>query len=235
MRHTRFSRLAPILLVVLLMLSFASVAMAQPAEPQGPDIPNLPHWFYGTVATDKGKSLPAGTGVSAKAATGSWLGEAQTTVDGVSRYGWEPNLFWVPAYDSGVPGSGARAGDQIAFYVMGVRARLYNVDTGVWSDTYTFKYGEHTNLNLAAPLYYTITATAGPGCTIDPSGEVEVAYGFDQAFTIAASPGYKISDVTVDGVSQGPLSDYTFTNVTDDHEIVATCSTFRLYHPFMAK
>jgi len=34
--------------------------------------------------------------------------------------------------------------------------------------------------------------------------------------------GYKISDVIVDGVSQGPISTYSFTDVQAGHEISAT-------------
>lgn len=242
MRHTdaRFAGKLGLTLVVAIVavLAFASVVSAQPPEPLGTDIPSMPHWFKGNVMTDKDKPLAVGSEVTARATTGSWAGEAATVVDGLSRYGWNPT-FYVPGFDSGVPGSGARNGDKIAFYVLGVRARLYDVHAGTWSDTYPFVSGGDTTLDLVVPLYYTITATAtataGTGCHIDPSGAVEVAYGFDQTFTITADPGYKITDVSVDGVSQGPLTSYTFTNVTENHEIDAICTTFRLFHPFMAK
>jgi len=46
--------------------------------------------------------------------------------------------------------------------------------------------------------------------------------GNNQTFTIAAGPGYTISNVIVDGVSQGAISSYTFYNVTVDHNIYAT-------------
>ncbi len=51
---------------------------------------------------------------------------------------------------------------------------------------------------------------------------VTVNDGADQAFTIAANSGYNISNVTVDGVSQGPVTGYTFHGVSDNHNINAT-------------
>ena len=69
---------------------------------------------------------------------------------------------------------------------------------------------------------YTITATAGTGGSISPSGSVSVAQGGSQTFSIAANTGYQISSVTVDGVSQGAISSYTFSNVTAAHTISAT-------------
>ncbi|OGW37758.1 MAG: hypothetical protein A2Y97_09030 [Nitrospirae bacterium RBG_13_39_12] len=68
---------------------------------------------------------------------------------------------------------------------------------------------------------YTITASAGSGGTITPSGTVTVNYGATQAFTITADTGYSLTDVKVDNVSQGALSGYTFTNVTNNHSIEA--------------
>ena len=71
---------------------------------------------------------------------------------------------------------------------------------------------------------YTITASAGPGGTITPSGAVVVNYGADQAFTITPNTGYHILDVKVDGASVGPVSTYTFTNVIAAHTIAASFS-----------
>ena len=68
----------------------------------------------------------------------------------------------------------------------------------------------------------TITATAGTGGTITPSGSVQVEYGSDQTFTIKANSGYTIADVIVDGQSKGAISTYTFKNVQDNHTINAT-------------
>jgi hypothetical protein len=82
--------------------------------------------------------------------------------------------------------------------------------------------GYHTIAASFAPDAYTITATAGSGGTISPAGAVTVNYGASQSFTIAANPGYRLSDVKVDGSSVGVVGSYTFTNVTADHAITAS-------------
>jgi hypothetical protein len=80
----------------------------------------------------------------------------------------------------------------------------------------------------------TITATAGPGGTISPSGAVIVKNGESQTFSITPDPGYHIADVLVDGVSVGSVTSYTFSKVTADHTIVASFCvglTFELMPP----
>ncbi len=69
---------------------------------------------------------------------------------------------------------------------------------------------------------FIITASAGSGGTITPSGAVNVTAGADQSFAISANACYLIADVIVDGVSRGAVSSYTFTNVTANHTISAT-------------
>jgi hypothetical protein len=69
---------------------------------------------------------------------------------------------------------------------------------------------------------FTITASAGPGGTIAPSGAVTVAEGGSQTFTVTANQGFIVSSVTVDGVSQGAVAEFTFSSVTADHTIAAT-------------
>ncbi len=69
----------------------------------------------------------------------------------------------------------------------------------------------------------TITATAGAGGTIAPSGPVSVACFGSQAFHIEPSDKcHVILDVKVDGISVGALSDTTLSNVILDHTIAAT-------------
>src|SRR5262249_11765662 len=60
----------------------------------------------------------------------------------------------------------------------------------------------------------TITASAGSGGTISPSGSVTVPFGGNQTFTISANACFSIADVLVDGSSVGAVASYTFTNVT---------------------
>jgi hypothetical protein len=72
---------------------------------------------------------------------------------------------------------------------------------------------------------YTITASAGAGGSITPSGSVPVTQGSSQTFTITPSADYKVLNVVVDGVSQGSITSYPFTNVQADHTISATFTT----------
>ena len=68
----------------------------------------------------------------------------------------------------------------------------------------------------------TITASAGTGGSISPSGSVPVNCGSNKTFTIAPTACYHIADVLVDGVSVGPVSSYTFSNATANHTIAAS-------------
>ena len=91
--------------------------------------------------------------------------------------------------------------------------------------TYTFinVIANHTiAVTFSTPTIFTITASAGTGGTITPTGAVPVTRGNSQAFTIAASAGYAISAVAVDGVSVGAVGTYTFSNVVANHTIAAT-------------
>lgn len=72
------------------------------------------------------------------------------------------------------------------------------------------------------PATYIITATAGTGGNISPSGSSSVTEGNSQTYTITASSGYKIADVKVDGSSIGAASTYTFGGISSSHSISAT-------------
>jgi len=74
----------------------------------------------------------------------------------------------------------------------------------------------------AQPSGHTIVADAGTGGMISPSGNVAVANGADQTFTITPDPCYEIADVLVNGASEGPISSYTFFGVTANQTISAT-------------
>ena len=70
----------------------------------------------------------------------------------------------------------------------------------------------------------TITASAGSGGTISPSGAVNLNYGASQTFTVASNAGYT-PVLTVDG-SPVTLTNntYTFSNVTTAHTIAVSFS-----------
>ncbi len=92
----------------------------------------------------------------------------------------------------------------------------------VGSYLFTGVIAAHTISATFAASTFTITASAGVGGTINPSGATSVASGADQSFTIAPGPCYHIADVLVDGVSAGAVSSYTFSAVAADHTIVAS-------------
>ena len=73
------------------------------------------------------------------------------------------------------------------------------------------------------PPMLTVTATAGPGGYISPSGSTSVIYDGSQTFAITPNPGYELSSVTVNGVQES-LSGSTFidSNVHVDQTILAT-------------
>jgi hypothetical protein len=96
----------------------------------------------------------------------------------------------------------------------------------VASYTFTNVVANHTISASFSPIVvnYTITSSAGTGGSVTPTGAVSVVQGANQSFAIAASAGYTISNVVVDGISQGALASYTFTNVVANHTITASFS-----------
>jgi hypothetical protein len=71
---------------------------------------------------------------------------------------------------------------------------------------------------------FTITASAGIGGSISPSGAVSVSYGANKTFTVKPSSGYRVARVLVDGTSVGAVTTYSFSNVTTNHTIAASFS-----------
>jgi len=69
---------------------------------------------------------------------------------------------------------------------------------------------------------YLITASAGEGGSISPSGTAIVDFGGVQAFLITPAVGYHVADVLVNGTSVGSVSSYTVSNVTGDTVITAS-------------
>ncbi len=92
------------------------------------------------------------------------------------------------------------------------------------SDSYTFSNikSNHSIHVVFIIKTYIITATATNGGNIDPIGQVKVNHGNDQTFNITPSTGHHVADVVVDGQSMGNLTQYTFMNVTSDHNIYVT-------------
>jgi len=90
---------------------------------------------------------------------------------------------------------------------------------------YSLDFGN--NINWFAP--YVITAeVSGIGTpdastwgTIEPKGLISVYHGTTESFSMYSNYGYKMIDVKVDGVSQGLISDYTFSPIVANHSIEA--------------
>ena len=92
------------------------------------------------------------------------------------------------------------------------------------SDNANFTFTVSSNQNLVANFVqgaHTINATAGANGSINPSGNVIIADGREQTFTIIPDQDYEIKEVYIDGSAIGSTSTYTFTNVTEDHRIYA--------------
>ncbi|MBT3193431.1 MAG: DUF4465 domain-containing protein, partial [Verrucomicrobia bacterium] len=78
---------------------------------------------------------------------------------------------------------------------------------------------------INSPLYARVETTAiGPGQIAPygmPDGLVAVPLGSNVTFSIAASSGYHLVDVLVNGESQGPIASHTFTGVSSDQSLTA--------------
>jgi len=68
------------------------------------------------------------------------------------------------------------------------------------------------------PKMVIMAASDGHGAIV-PSGMINVETGSYQTFEMIPDDGYRVADVLVDGVSQGPLKRYTFINIQSGHTI----------------
>ena len=69
---------------------------------------------------------------------------------------------------------------------------------------------------------FTITATAGNGGKIAPTGATNVYKGTSKAFTITPNDGYHVDSLTVDGTAVDVVTEYAFSDVTANHTIAVT-------------
>jgi hypothetical protein len=93
--------------------------------------------------------------------------------------------------------------------------------------SYTFSNvsQNHTiSANFAATTY-TISASAGQGGSISPSGSVSVAAGASRTFSFSPNSGYQTAGLMVDGQSISIGSSHTFSNVTRNHTISVSFSS----------
>ena len=84
------------------------------------------------------------------------------------------------------------------------------------------KKAEITAKTADIQTQFTITATAGNGGTIAPTGATKVYKGTSKAFTITPNDGYHVDSLTVDGTAVDVVTEYTFSDVTANHTIAVT-------------
>ena len=111
----------------------------------------------------------------------------------------------------------------------GTTGTVYNLDydTTYYFVVRAFASGEESadsnevsfSASSPPPATHTITVVAGSNGAVSPGSTVTVASGADQQFIMSPDAGYHVADVQVDGVSQGALSSYTFSQVSADHTL----------------
>jgi hypothetical protein len=69
-----------------------------------------------------------------------------------------------------------------------------------------------------------VTATAGTGATVSPSGVVFVLDGATQTFLAGANTGYTLSNVAIDGISQGAIGSVDIIGDAFDHTVDVTAT-----------
>ena len=79
-----------------------------------------------------------------------------------------------------------------------------------------------SSVQPAKKQHHVITSDVGEHGIISPHGNTSVIRGGEIRFTITPDSGWHSDSVVVDGVNQGALSMYVFTNVSEDHRIRAS-------------
>jgi hypothetical protein len=158
-------------------------------------------------------TVSASAGTIDQGQTTSLASSSVTTGTSPYMYQW---LEWAPGGSYAAVGSDSAS---FSFVTSGATA------TGRWSFILQVTDNAGAAVNSAAvsvTVNPTISASAGAGGSISPTGNVGVNYGDSQTFTITANTGYYIVDVKVNGSSVGAVSSYTFTNVQTAYTISAT-------------
>jgi hypothetical protein len=70
-------------------------------------------------------------------------------------------------------------------------------------------------------LYRRITASAGPHGSVVPAGELLVPVGSSTNIAVLPDPFYQVNTVLADGQGVGPVLNFAFTNVWDEHTLSA--------------
>ena len=114
-------------------------------------------------------------------------------------YGYKISEIILDGYSVGVP--------PVSFYINNITA-------------------DHTfSVTFSLIKTYSITANTGKGGSISPSGTIKIFEKTDQTYIISPEPDFRIANVFADTISLGPVPEYTFKWVTDDHRISAIFSS----------
>jgi hypothetical protein len=92
-----------------------------------------------------------------------------------------------------------------------------SVTGGAWGESQI----DFADGSVLLQINHVARTTSSNGGMILPSGTISIVDRGAQAFSIVPDRGGRIVDVLIDGVSQGPITSYTFSNVTEDHSIEA--------------
>ncbi len=162
---------------------------------------NLDHFTFNTVAPQI-TGTPFSITITAKDA----YNNTATSYTGQPSLTYSAGLISPATIDNFVSGIGSTS--------VTVNAAGPNVTIKATDNT-------HSGISNSFLVNPTISASAGVGGAINPTGNVSVNYWGSQSFNITTNTGYSIADVIADNISLGPVSTYTFTGVQATHTITA--------------
>ncbi len=98
-------------------------------------------------------------------------------------------------------------------------------------DSYTFsnvKAVHSISVNFTI-ITYTVNIESNTGGLVNPAADTVVNYGTDLSCIFTPDYGFKVSDVKVDGVSQGRIPSYSLNHITDNHSVLVTFAPLLTY------
>jgi len=139
------------------------------------------------------------------------------TPSGVTTYDWGSTPSYTITADTGYHISSLMVDDTVEISAANGQTEYIHIFTSITQN--------HTITAIFAKNFYTVTATAGMGGTITPSGTHE--YQTSPVYTIIANEGYTIDSVTIDDTlvtipAESTTWSHTFDNIEANHTITAT-------------